>query len=599
MMIKYAVDDDSIKEKNENERLSEQENRDGVIITNSELNEQQLRRKKRRNHHEHGLKKNVFGLHQQHLDGDERTKKIMKVDSFFTTNIALVEDRNTITNTATTATTTTTTTISDDDRGEQRRENEKVSSLSLSSPSKRRRTGNNNADDADEIEQQQQQQQTQEQNRKDNSNMNSNVVVVVNNNNNNNNNNNVIGEGSSTARQTKSLSVLCHRFITSMYESGNENQLISLDEVCSSLQVERRRLYDVVNVLEAFEVVVKKGKNQYAWFGLSRLASSIEKIEKFGSESFDIQLPAQEKLILQVTEDSLPFEPNSATTELDVAAVVVAAAAADATTSGKKPAQQSVAADSSTITQLRLSNSDNISKKTEKSLSLMTQKFMTLFFQAKDGVLGLEDAAAAMLLSEGFKASPGGGFDDGEMKKKIRRLYDIANILSSMRLISKIHLMDSRKPAFRWMRAEDEVKNYIAKGKEHEWFGITPQFKFKVSQHEHELTEDFLITASGKVNVNSKVEMNFEGANAVASRIPLDNKEEDLPPAKLKKNQLFFNAMEQMENIIVQQQQTQLSDMNSTLRPTKSVASNSAHQSISGEGILNQYLSFLQKQTKC
>ena len=57
--------------------------------------------------------------------------------------------------------------------------------------------------------------------------------------------------------------------------------MISLDEVCSTLGVERRRIYDIVNVLEAVEVVVKKGKNQYAWFGFSRLPSAIEKIEKF------------------------------------------------------------------------------------------------------------------------------------------------------------------------------------------------------------------------------------------------------------------------------------------------------------------------------
>lgn len=36
----------------------------------------------------------------------------------------------------------------------------------------------------------------------------------------------------------------------------------------------------------------------------------------------------------------------------------------------------------------------------------------------------------------------------------MRRLYDIANVLSSLRLIEKTHVSDSRKPAFRWLGSE-------------------------------------------------------------------------------------------------------------------------------------------------
>lgn len=40
--------------------------------------------------------------------------------------------------------------------------------------------------------------------------------------------------------------------------------------------------------------------------------------------------------------------------------------------------------------------------------------------------------------------------DDNKLKTKIRRLYDIANVLKSIGLIRKTHL-DSRKPAFEWV----------------------------------------------------------------------------------------------------------------------------------------------------
>lgn len=43
------------------------------------------------------------------------------------------------------------------------------------------------------------------------------------------------------------------------------------------------------------------------------------------------------------------------------------------------------------------------------------------------------------------------------MAAKIRRLYDIANVLSSLELIKKVHVTEDkgRKPAFKWTGPED------------------------------------------------------------------------------------------------------------------------------------------------
>lgn len=55
--------------------------------------------------------------------------------------------------------------------------------------------------------------------------------------------------------------------------------------------------------------------------------------------------------------------------------------------------------------------------------------------------------------------------DESKIKTKIRRLYDIANVLSSIGLICKANL-ENRKPAFRWVGTEGmgqfmlEVENY-------------------------------------------------------------------------------------------------------------------------------------------
>ena len=394
---------------------------------------------------------------------------------------------------------------------------------------------------------------------------------------------NLTSIGNKKSRQTKSLSLLCERFI-GLYSSGYEN-LISLDEVCSTLGVERRRIYDIVNVLEAVEIVVRKGKNKYAWFGVSRLPSAIEKIEKFGAKSFDIKLP--ERLSLQVSEPSLPIQTN----DTDVVNGVKTKANNDA--DDADPTNEA-------STSKAAVGKKETSERREKSLSLMTQKFVTLFMEAKDGVLSLEDAAAAMLMSEGdTDAKTAGDFNEIEVKKKIRRLYDIANILSSLRLLSKIHLMDSRKPAFRWMRAENTVRKLIAAGKEHEWFCTSPK------------------CPGAKQNLESPIK---EGVNDDAEKLSIGALVADTVPRLLpsditesrRNDREIFAALRTMESLI----QAQTHDLSaksvdqSTRRGPKKIparflttanlfGTGKSFQSRTGDGILNQYINnFIQNMQR-
>ena len=48
------------------------------------------------------------------------------------------------------------------------------------------------------------------------------------------------------------------------YEGGHRTG-VSLDAVAKELNVERRRIYDIVNILEAVAVVSRSGKNNYTW----------------------------------------------------------------------------------------------------------------------------------------------------------------------------------------------------------------------------------------------------------------------------------------------------------------------------------------------
>ena len=47
--------------------------------------------------------------------------------------------------------------------------------------------------------------------------------------------------------------------------------------------------------------------------------------------------------------------------------------------------------------------------------------------------------------------------DPGAMKTKVRRLYDICNVLSSLKMITKVRLTTTSKPAFKWFGVTEET----------------------------------------------------------------------------------------------------------------------------------------------
>jgi hypothetical protein len=95
-----------------------------------------------------------------------------------------------------------------------------------------------------------------------------------------------------------------------------------------------------------------------------------------------------------------------------------------------------------------------------KSLGNFCQQFIHLFVGWKP-VISLEEAARQ--ISDDVHIS------DKVLKTKIRRLYDIANVLQSIGLIEKTHMSTSRKPAFKWIGMEgvfsalERIKTYLKK----------------------------------------------------------------------------------------------------------------------------------------
>lgn len=207
------------------------------------------------------------------------------------------------------------------------------------------------------------------------------------------------------SRKDKSLGLLCSNFLSLYNRDGVD--AIGLDEAATKLGVERRRIYDVVNILESVGVVARRGKNRYTWKGFSEIPRALQELREEGlRENFTISGPGIPSKYLDENERGGSIHEKS---------------------EGQENSSASL-------------KSDN--NKREKSLWLLTQNFIKLFLCSDVNLITLESAAVALL---------GDSHNSTAMRTKIRRLYDIANVFSSMNLIEKIPHPESRKPAFRWL----------------------------------------------------------------------------------------------------------------------------------------------------
>ncbi|KFQ53547.1 Transcription factor E2F8, partial [Nestor notabilis] len=240
-------------------------------------------------------------------------------------------------------------------------------------------------------------------------------------------------EKTQPSRKEKSLGLLCHKFLAWYpdYPSTAENNYICLDEVAEELNVERRRIYDILNVLESLHMVSRLAKNRYAWHGRHNLSKTLQALKKVGEENKYTQQIQMIKKREYEHEFDLDGERNEdmarsfgSNEHLEMSFVEL-------------PGMEFRAA--------------SVNSRKDKSLRVMSQKFVMLFLVSTPQIVSLEVAAKILIGEDQLE-----DLDKSKFKTKIRRLYDIANVLSSLELIKKVHVTEERgrKPAFKWTGPE-------------------------------------------------------------------------------------------------------------------------------------------------
>ncbi|KAK1940683.1 Transcription factor E2F7 [Phytophthora citrophthora] len=242
-------------------------------------------------------------------------------------------------------------------------------------------------------------------------------------------------------RKDKSLGLLCEKYVVfnSLYDvvcnsltlvvlrsflklyRDDKIAEICLDRAASELGVERRRIYDIVNILESIHLVSRKSKNLYNWHGLVSLPTSISAMKQRYAEA--------QKSSPAVSNECPPVKSK---------------VFREGCTPGRK-----------TYGEMLLYYSGD--RRRGKSLSKLSQMFVQLFLGKEDCIIPLDQAAKQLIQMEDSE-----NVEDRLLKTKIRRLYDVANVLVSVGLIEKLQLSNSRKPVFRWKSRNSTSNTTIA-----------------------------------------------------------------------------------------------------------------------------------------
>ncbi|TKR87094.1 hypothetical protein L596_011557 [Steinernema carpocapsae] len=244
-------------------------------------------------------------------------------------------------------------------------------------------------------------------------------------------------EDETVSRKEKSLGKLCQKFLTVMQEEERKGRDIHLETVAKSMNVEKRRIYDIVNVMEALDAMAKTNKSYYKWHGLRKLPQLMANLQRQGNEEGLPQRVAQvEQAMCQFTVISKRH--SSAGSELVGSLIGVDDREVLIPESPQSSQSSIVSLDTLPTLGKQRGNRD---RQGQNSLANLCRRFlMVLLCNPNDERKVSLDVASTVLIkdpeTEGFEPPS---------RSRCRRLYDIANVLVAMNLIKKVHYLFGTK----------------------------------------------------------------------------------------------------------------------------------------------------------
>jgi len=247
--------------------------------------------------------------------------------------------------------------------------------------------------------------------------------------------------------------------------------VIPLDKCTTYLNTEKRRVYDIMNIFEGFGAVSRKAKNLYSWRGLSQISIALQNIQEKCEE---IKKCAQfENKFWEVNLNQIDY----------------------------------------TLSRYKFER--------VKSLGFLCEAFVCLFILWKP-IIGLEEAAkkiSKILLN------------DSQLKTKVRRLYDIANVLCVLKIVKKT-LLKTGKPAFQWcgrVGIDEFSQNIDKKLLFGEYSSAQSLNSVKSNKNAQILPERFPITQSSHKNsLFAPQQANSPSINSIIDNLPLGINEQSL-----------------------------------------------------------------------
>jgi len=95
-------------------------------------------------------------------------------------------------------------------------------------------------------------------------------------------------------RHDKSLYELSKKFLVKHWHLTE--YIINLENLTHELDIERRRLYDIINILESLGIIYRVSKNSFMWKGVDKIRKNLKKFEQYFTSKHDITKSSDEIL---------------------------------------------------------------------------------------------------------------------------------------------------------------------------------------------------------------------------------------------------------------------------------------------------------------